>query len=36
MTMEAAITTPRAGTVERLAVPATSQVDGGDLLMTIT
>ncbi|MBO0679094.1 pyruvate carboxylase [Mycolicibacterium sp. S2-37] len=36
MKMEAAITAPHAGTVERIAVAATSEVEGGDLLMTIT
>jgi pyruvate carboxylase len=36
MKMEAAITAPHAGTVERIAVAATSHVDGGDLLMLIT
>ncbi|MCK0173874.1 pyruvate carboxylase [Mycolicibacterium sp. F2034L] len=36
MKMESAITAPRAGTVERIAVSATSEVDGGDLLMLIS
>ncbi|MBO0984762.1 pyruvate carboxylase [Rathayibacter sp. SD072] len=35
MKMEAAITTPVAGTVRRLAVPATQQVDAGDLLVVV-
>jgi pyruvate carboxylase len=35
MKMEAAITTPVAGTVRRLAIPATQQVDAGDLLVVI-
>ncbi|PZF66214.1 pyruvate carboxylase [Curtobacterium sp. MCBD17_013] len=35
MKMEAAITTPRAGTVTRLAVPVTQQVDAGDLLVVV-
>ncbi len=35
MKMEAAITTPIEGTVRRLAVPSTQQVDGGDLLLVI-
>jgi pyruvate carboxylase len=35
MKMEAAITSPVAGTVRRVAVPKTSQVDGGDLLLDI-
>ncbi len=35
MKMEAAITTPVAGTVARLAVPATQQVDAGDLLVVV-
>jgi pyruvate carboxylase len=35
MKMEAAITAPVAGTVRRLAVPRTQQVDGGDLLIEI-
>jgi pyruvate carboxylase len=35
MKMEAAITTPVAGTVERLAIPKTQQVDAGDLLVVI-
>ncbi|OLO98868.1 pyruvate carboxylase [Mycolicibacterium porcinum] len=36
MKMEAAITAPRAGTVERVAVAATAQVEGGDLLIVVT
>ncbi len=36
MKMEAAITSPVAGTVKRLAIPATQQVDAGDLLVEIT
>ncbi|MCJ1694249.1 pyruvate carboxylase [Rathayibacter caricis] len=35
MKMEAAITTPIAGTVRRLAVPVTQQVDAGDLLVVV-
>ena len=35
MKMEAAITTPVAGTVIRLAIPATQQVDAGDLLVVV-
>jgi len=35
MKMEAAITAAIGGTVVRLAIPATQQVDGGDLLMEI-
>ncbi|PJJ55114.1 pyruvate carboxylase [Compostimonas suwonensis] len=35
MKMEAAITAPVAGTIERLAVPKTQQVDAGDLLVVI-
>jgi pyruvate carboxylase len=35
MKMEAAITAAVAGTVARLAVPATQQVDAGDLLVVI-
>ena len=33
--MEAAITAPVAGTVQRLALAGTAQVDGGDLVMVI-
>ena len=33
--MEAAITTPVAGTVARLAIPVTQQVDAGDLLVVV-
>ena len=33
--MEAAITAPKAGMVERVAVSATAQVEGGDLLVVI-
>ena len=36
MKMEAAITAPKAGTVGRVAVAATAQVEGGDLLVVIT
>ncbi|MGE2835636.1 pyruvate carboxylase [Mycobacterium sp. SMC-4] len=35
MKMEAAITAPKAGTVERVAVGATAQVEGGDLLVVV-
>jgi pyruvate carboxylase len=35
MKMEAAITTPIAGTIERVAVPKTQQVDAGDLLVVV-
>lgn len=35
MKMEAAITAPVAGTVQRLAVPATQQVEAGDLLVVV-
>ena len=35
MKMEAAITAPSAGVVERLAVSGTQQVDGGDLILVI-
>ena len=35
MKMEAAITSPVAGTVARLAIPATQQVDAGDLLVVV-
>jgi pyruvate carboxylase len=35
MKMEAAITTPVGGTVMRLAIPATQQVDAGDLLVVV-
>ena len=35
MKMEAAITAPKAGTVERVAVAPTAQVEGGDLLVVI-
>ena len=33
--MEAAITAPKAGKVQRVAVQATAQVEGGDLLVVI-
>lgn len=33
--MEAAITAPRAGVIERIAIGAIQQVDGGDLLLVI-
>ncbi|MBX9919197.1 MAG: pyruvate carboxylase [Mycolicibacterium frederiksbergense] len=36
MKMEAAITAPKAGTVERVAVSPTAQVEGGDLLFVVT
>jgi pyruvate carboxylase len=35
MKMEAAITSPIAGTIERVAIPLTQQVDAGDLLVTV-
>jgi pyruvate carboxylase len=35
MKMEAAITAPKAGKVARVAVQATAQVEGGDLLVVI-
>ncbi len=35
MKMEAAITTPVAGKVTRLAIPKTQQVDAGDLLVVV-
>ena len=35
MKMEAAITAPTAGTVQRLALPGTQAVDGGDLVLVI-
>ncbi|MEB4209796.1 pyruvate carboxylase [Mycobacterium sp. 94-17] len=35
MKMEAAVTTPKAGKVERVAVTQTAQVEGGDLLVVI-
>ncbi|HQG71245.1 MAG TPA: hypothetical protein PK237_12490, partial [Rhodoglobus sp.] len=35
MKMEAAITATITGTVKRLAIPATQQVDAGDLLLVI-
>jgi pyruvate carboxylase len=35
MKMEAAITTPVGGTVRRLAIPTTRQVDAGDLLVVV-
>ncbi|HET7742643.1 MAG TPA: biotin/lipoyl-containing protein, partial [Mycobacterium sp.] len=35
MKMEAAITAPKAGTVDRIAVSATAQVEGGDLLVVV-
>ncbi|UNB50472.1 pyruvate carboxylase [Mycolicibacterium sp. YH-1] len=35
MKMEAAITAPKAGTVDRIAVSATAQVEGGDLLLVV-
>ncbi len=36
MKMEAAITAPRGGTVERIAVGETAQVEGGDLLVVVS
>jgi pyruvate carboxylase len=36
MKMEAAITAPVAGTVERVAVAATQQVEGGDLVVVLS
>ena len=36
MKMEAAITAPKAGKVERVAVAGTAQVEGGDLLVVIS
>ena len=36
MKMEAAITTPKAGTVQRVAVSRTAQVEGGDLLVVVS
>jgi pyruvate carboxylase len=36
MKMEAAITAPKAGKVSRVAVSATAQVEGGDLLMVVS
>ncbi len=36
MKMEAAITSPIAGTVSRLAIPSTQQVDAGDLLVVVS
>ncbi len=36
MKMEAAITAPKAGTVSRVAVSATAQVEGGDLLAVVS
>ncbi|MCU1469732.1 MAG: pyruvate carboxylase [Glaciihabitans sp.] len=36
MKMEAAITAPKAGTVERVTVSETAQVEGGDLLMVVS
>ena len=35
MKMEAAITAPKGGTVTRVAVSATAQVEGGDLLVVV-
>ena len=35
MKMEAAITTPVAGTVARLAIGGQQQVEGGDLLLVV-
>ncbi|WP_109508237.1 pyruvate carboxylase [Nocardioides speluncae] len=36
MKMEAAITAPVAGTVQRLALPGTQQVEGGDLVLVLS
>ena len=36
MKMEAAITAPKAGTVSRVAVSPTAQVEGGDLLVVVS
>jgi pyruvate carboxylase len=36
MKMEAAITAPVAGTVERLALSGTQAVDGGDLVLVLS
>jgi pyruvate carboxylase len=36
MKMEAAITTPVAGTIQRLAITGQQQVEGGDLLLVVT
>ena len=36
MKMEAAITAPKAGTVDRIAVSQTAQVEGGDLLVVVS
>jgi pyruvate carboxylase len=36
MKMEAAITAPKAGTVQRVAVSATAQVEGGELLVVVS
>ena len=36
MKMEAAITAPKAGTVQRVAVSPTAQVEGGDLLVVVS
>ena len=36
MKMEAAITAPKAGTVQRIAVAPTAHVEGGDLLAVIS
>ena len=36
MKMEAAITSPRAGVVSRIAISAVQQVEGGDLLVVVS
>ncbi len=36
MKMEAAITAPKAGSIARIAVSETAQVEGGDLLMVVS
>jgi pyruvate carboxylase len=35
MKMEAAVTTPAGGTVQRVAVPGTAQVEAGDLVAVV-
>ena len=35
MKMEASITSPIGGTVERLAIPGHQQVEGGDLILVV-
>jgi pyruvate carboxylase len=36
MKMEASITAPKAGTVQRLAISSVAQVEGGDLLVVLS